>query len=144
MSDFVPTRPPVSPQPSRRLRILFIGLGWLFFGIGAVGAVLPVLPTTPFMILALACFARGSERLHQWLYTHPLFGPALVRWDRHRVIPRHAKIAAVSAMAISLGYMIWIAEAPPLASLSAAALMAVGAGYVLTRPSRVPPDSDPS
>ncbi len=116
----------------------------MFFSIGAIGAVLPVLPTTPFMILALAAFARGSVRLHHWLYTHRVFGPALVRWDRHRVIPRHAKIAAVSAMAASLTYMIWIAEAPPLASLSAALLMAIGAGYVLTRPGRVPPDTDPS
>jgi len=131
------------PQPSvpatpRGWRIGFFLLGWLFFGVGAVGAVLPVLPTTPFMILALWAFARSSKRFHDWLYTHRIFGPPLRRWSEHRVIPRHAKAAAVTAMSASLIYLIWFSNAPAYTIILTALIMAVGAAYVLTRPSRIP------
>jgi uncharacterized protein len=132
--------PTPSPRASRIRRAAFLGLGWLFFGLGAWGAFLPVLPTTPFMILALWAFSRSSERLHGWLYGHRIFGPPLQRWQRHRVIPIHAKIAAVAAMTGSLGYMIWVSEAPAIASFAAALLMAGAAAYILSRPSRAPGD----
>ena len=119
-------------------RMAFLVLGWLFFGIGLVGAFLPVLPTTPFMILALWAFARSSERFHTWLYTHPVFGPPLQRWNTHRVIPASSKLLSVGAMAVSLAYLVWLSEAPPVAVLSAAAIMGIGAAYILTRPSRIP------
>jgi uncharacterized membrane protein YbaN (DUF454 family) len=68
-----------------------LGLGWTFFGIGLVGTLLPLVPTTPFMLLALWAFSIGSERFHRWLYHHPVFGPPLQRWQRDRVIPLWAK-----------------------------------------------------
>jgi uncharacterized protein len=127
----------VPPRP-RGWRIGFFLLGWLFFGIGAVGAVLPVLPTTPFMILALWAFARSSRRFHTWLYTHRLFGPPLQRWTEHRVVPTHAKIAAVIAMAASLSYLIWFSDVPGYAVVLTAVVMAGAAAYVLSRPGRAP------
>lgn len=131
-----PPSPSVPAKP-RGWRIGFFLLGWLFFGVGAVGAVLPVLPTTPFMILALWAFARSSTRFHDWLYTHRIFGPPLRRWSEHRVIPRHAKVAAVAAMSASLTYLIWFSNVPAYAIALTALIMAVGAAYVLSRPSRI-------
>ena len=78
------------------IRLLYITLGMLFVSLGALGAILPVLPTVPFMLLALWCFANSSERLHEWLYHHKLFGPPLQRWKQYRVIPLHTKIIATS------------------------------------------------
>ncbi len=113
------------------------------FSIGFIGAFLPVLPTTPFMILALGCFSKGSESLHNWLYHHPTFGPALRDWDKHRMIPIKAKITAVSMMSISAIYLIFFSGAPNIAIIIALGLMVWGAIYVLTRPSRPAPDPDP-
>ena len=61
-----------------------LGLGWTFFALGLLGTVLPLVPTTPFMLLALWAFSVGSERFHRWLYHHPVFGPPLRRWSEER------------------------------------------------------------
>ena len=61
-------------------RILWSIAGLTFFAIGAIGAVVPILPTVVFMLLAAYCFARGSQRLHGWLMTHRQFGPAIQDW----------------------------------------------------------------
>ena len=133
------TRPsPQRPPSTRCTRALFTGLGWLFFALGVVGVFLPVMPTTVFMIMALWAFANGSRRLHTWLYTHHKFGPSLQQWDRHRVIPVHAKIAAIGGMLISLTYVTLFSGAPHLAVVATVALMACGAVYVLSKPSRIP------
>lgn len=121
-------------------RFVWIGFGWFFFGLGILGAFLPVLPTTPFMILALWAFSNGSERLRKWLFNHRTFGPPLRLWERHRVIPAHAKIAATGAMSLSLAWMIFFSSLEWHWVVVAAALMAYGAWYVLTKPSRPPRD----
>lgn len=120
--------------------MLFLALGWLFFGIGLVGAILPVLPTTPFMLLALWCFARSSERFHRWLYEHAVFGPPLQRWEEHRVIPLGAKVLAVSAMLASLCYVSFFISVPWYALVAMVLIMGYGAFFILTKPSRVPTD----
>lgn len=119
-------------------RGLFLGLGWIFFALGIIGVILPVMPTTIFMIMALWAFANGSPRLHAWLYNHPRFGKALQHWDRHRVIPVHAKIAAIGGMTISAVYVTLYSDAPPLAVFAAIAFIGFGAVYVLSKPSRIP------
>jgi uncharacterized membrane protein YbaN (DUF454 family) len=116
-------------------RAIFLGLGWLFVGLGVVGAALPVLPTTPFLILAAACFARSSPRLEARLLADPRFGPLLRDWRERGAIPRPAKVLAFAGMAAGYG-LFWLFARPgvPLAA-SVALLMAIGAGYVATRPS---------
>ncbi|MBF0186733.1 MAG: YbaN family protein [Magnetococcales bacterium] len=111
--------------------------GLLCVGLGFLGAFLPVLPTTPFLIIALWCFSHSSQRFHDWLFTHPLFGPLLRDWENHRVIPPYAKGAAVTAMTISLIYVAFYSPVPWFGVVGIALFMAWSAWYILTRPSRV-------
>ncbi len=118
-------------------RMLYLALGWLFFGLGVLGAFLPVLPTTPFMILALWAFSNSSERLRTWLYTHRIFGPSLQRWQEHGVITARAKMASIGAMSASLVYLVFFSGLAWPWLAATAALMAYGAYYILTKPSRI-------
>jgi uncharacterized membrane protein YbaN (DUF454 family) len=125
--------------PRSRLSVLFWRItGLLFVAVGLAGVVLPVLPTTPFMLLALAAFAKGSPRLHAWLENHPRFGPSLRDWNRYGVIPMRAKVSALAVMMISLTVM-YLGGPPSMRVLvPVILLMTVGAVFILTRPSRKP------
>lgn len=103
-------------------------------GLGMLGAVLPILPTTPFLLLAAFCFARGSERLSNWLLAHPRLGPAISGWRAHRAIPAKAKRIAMLSMAAALS--VSLLAGVPVAILGAQALVMAGAAaFILTRPS---------
>lgn len=130
-----PPEPPALPKAARLKRGVWLALGLVFVGLGIVGAVLPLLPTTIFLILAAACFARSSPRLEAWLLDHPQFGPGLRAWRAEGSISRRGKTAACAGMA--LGYLLfWLTVRPGLIlGLSAAAGMGLCAAYVLTRPS---------
>ncbi len=117
---------------------LYFILGWVFFGIGIVGVFLPVLPTTPFMILALWMFSKSSERFHQWLYHHRIFGAPLQQWDEHRVIPWQAKITSVSMMSLSFTLMVIYSPMSWWQQSLVGLLMLYGAWFVLSKPSHVP------
>lgn len=118
--------------------LLFI-LGWLLFGMGFVGVFVPVLPTTPLMLLALWCFARSSERFHDWLYTHQVFGPPLQQYRKYRVIPVVAKFVALLFMTASLVYMFVFLQIAVWVKVLIAGFMAFGAGFILSKPS-LPPE----
>lgn len=90
-----------TPAMSRTRSLAWQGAGWLFVGLGLVGAALPIMPTTCFMILALACFTRGSPRLANWLLNHPRFGPPLRDWQQHRAISPRTKRVAAAAIAVA-------------------------------------------
>jgi len=124
------------------MRILYFILGWLFFALGAIGVVLPVLPTTPFMLLALWAFSRSSKRFYNWLYNHKFFGPPLQMWEKHRVIPFAAKVMSISFMSISFIYMAIFSPVGIMLKLSVAAIMLYGAWFILTKPSN-PPKIEP-
>ena len=120
------------------MRPLYFLLGWCFFGLGAVGTVVPGLPTTPFMLLALWAFSKSSRRFHDWLYRHPIFGPSLQRWRSHRVIPGKAKLLAVATMTVSFLYLAFFTAVSVWLKLVVALLMLYGAAFILSKPSRVP------
>jgi uncharacterized membrane protein YbaN (DUF454 family) len=115
-------------------RPLWIAAGLAAMALGLAGVALPVLPTTPFMLLAAFCFAKGSPRLHRWLVDHPRFGPAIRDWNRHGAISPKAKKLAAAAMAAAL--LISMAVGVPWTVLGLQALIMAGvAAFVLTRPS---------
>ena len=87
-------------------------MGWLAFLTGLVGIVMPLLPTTPFMLLAAALFARSSPRFHHWLLTHPWFGPPIVDWLQYRGIRRQARRRAI--IFILLTFSVSLAVVPML------------------------------
>jgi len=117
------------------IRLIWTGAGWVCFALGVAGAALPLLPTVPFMLLAAVCFARGSERFHDWLVGHPRFGPAIQDWRTHRAIARSSKRAALVAIALSFAVSLALGVTSTVLAVQALALGAV-AVFVLTRPDR--------
>lgn len=120
------------------MKIIYFSLGWFFFFTGALGVVLPVLPTTPFMLLALWAFSKSSQRFHSWLYHHKFFGPPIQKWHKYRVIPIQAKVIAISFMSLSMMYLLVFASHHYLLKTSASVLILYGAFFILTKPSNPP------
>ncbi|MGO4622094.1 YbaN family protein [Ensifer sp. 2YAB10] len=116
------------------LRILCLCLAWLMVGLGVVGAFLPVLPTTPFLLLAAGLFARASPRLEQWLLNHRVFGTSLRLWRERGAISKRAKTGAVGLMAASFGLFFFLGNPSLTLAVVVAAAMALPALFILTRP----------
>ena len=92
-----------------------IALGWLAVALGIAGIPLPVLPTTPFLLLAAWCFAKSSPRFHRWLIEHPKLGPIVNPWREGRGIPQHVKRRILIAMWLSMGLSAAIVGNPRVA-----------------------------
>ena len=88
------------------VRVLWILAGTIFVVLGGLGVLLPGLPTTPFLILAAACYIRSSQRLYDWLITNKTFGPYLKDYREGKGMPKNAKILAVSMIVIFVGYAV--------------------------------------
>lgn len=136
-----PNTPPVLHEAglveNRLLRVTLYGLGCLFAALGLIGAFLPVMPTVPFLLVAVWCFARSSPRFHHWLYTHPTFGPPIRNWFQHGVVPVRGKLYAVGGMAASwLMTTIFVFDDWLKPALMGGTMVLIGI-YVCTRPSRV-------
>jgi uncharacterized membrane protein YbaN (DUF454 family) len=101
-------------------------LGFLFLGLAVLGAVLPVLPTTPFLLLSAWFFARSSEKWHQWLLGSELFGPIIRNWETNRCIGCRTKVVSIVLMLGVGGTSISLAVDDPAIKLAAMALMGVG------------------
>ena len=89
-------------------RILLICLGWLAIVLGTLGIVLPLLPTTPFVLLAAWCFARSSPRFHHWLLWRSPFGRYIRHWQQHRAMPPGAKGRAILLIVITFSVSIYV------------------------------------
>lgn len=115
------------------MRGLWLTAGMLFLGLGLLGVLLPVLPTTPFLLLAAGCFAKSSPRLHGWLMGHPVFGPPIRNWEENGAISRPAKRLAVGSMAAVFALSLVLGLSWKVL-LGQGVLIGVGAAFVLTRP----------
>lgn len=113
-------------------RLLYLGLGFTSVCLGALGVVLPLLPTVPFMLLAAFFFARSSPRLEAWIVEHPRFGPHVRAWRERGAIGRAGKRAALVAFAVSAIVGVVLLPFPWQLAPIAAAL--AGGGWIATRP----------
>ena len=111
-------------------------IGLIAVVLGVVGIFVPLLPTTPFLLLASACFARGSERLHRWLLTNKLFGSYLRDFEQGKGIPLRGKIMAVGLLWISLGYSVYRLNSLALTLLLIAIGIAVSTYLIAFVPTR--------
>ena len=118
------------------MRTTFILMGHASIAVGFIGIFVPLLPTTPFVLLAAVCYSRGSERFHTWLHEHHRFGPMIHSWREHRAIGIRAKIAAVITVVASITYSTIRLDAPwnVIALLIGAAVLT----FILSRPSGPP------
>jgi len=101
-------------------------LGFAFLAAGALGIFLPLLPTTPFVLLATACFARSSPRWHRWVLANRTFGPMVRNWEERRCVSRRVKLIAILSMALVGGYSVLFALESATARLAGGLLILVG------------------
>lgn len=106
--------------------------GWLFLALGAVGTLVPIVPTTPFLLLSAACFMRGSARLHAWLLGHPRYGHYLTDYFEGRGLTRKIKIVALTTMWASILVSV-VLFVPHVAADVAMVLVAFGVSVYLLR-----------
>jgi uncharacterized membrane protein YbaN (DUF454 family) len=123
----------VRPSPSAPVRYAWQSVAIVCVGLGGAGAVLPLVPTTPFLLLAAWAASRSSPRLHEWLYSHPRYGPLLRDWRDHRAIRPRAKRIALVLIAIS--WLIMLATVPgTVPRVLATLVMAAVTVFLATRP----------
>ena len=123
-------------NPAKRVALIFIGL--ISLGLGGAGIFVPLLPTTPFVLVAAFAFANSSERLHRWLLDHNVFGPLIDDWRRHRAIGRTAKTMSVLSMFAILAIS-WLLDVATWIIVVQALILGCSATFILSRPSP-PPD----
>jgi len=130
------TSDPRSP-PSWRARIWRV-LALAFATTGFVGAFVPGLPTTPFLLLAAACYSRGDPAARARLIAHPRYGPALKAWFEHGVVSRRAKVLAIAMMTASASLGIWVGDLRLVSASIVVASIACVAIWLALRPERAP------
>jgi len=129
----------LSESRSGLSRALWALLGLTFVAIGAIGVVVPGLPTTPLLLLAAACFARSSPRLYAWLLRNPTFGPLIEDFRAGRGVSVRVKATALSMMAAFVSFALLVPLRDRVAPTAIVAVVAlVGAGYILRLPTRRP------
>lgn len=114
------------------VRTSYVLMGHTSLAIGFVGIFVPLLPTTPFVLLAAVCYSRGSERFHTWLHRHPRFGPMINSWREHGAIGFRAKIVATIMVVLSISYSLYRLHRPwDLVALITGATVLT---FILSRP----------
>jgi uncharacterized membrane protein YbaN (DUF454 family) len=123
-------------KTSRISRPFWLAIGWIFVVLAALGAVLPLLPTAPFLIIAAIAFSKSSEKCRQWLYNQPLFGSILIDWEEHGVIPSGAKVIALLSMTLSFVALFISGKVPIWALVIIGVFMVACGWFVASRPSK--------
>ena len=118
---------------SRTARIAWLVVGLVALALGAIGIALPLLPTTPFILIAAFAFAQSSEKLHRWLLDHNVFGPLIDNWQRHGAISRRTKVISVVTMA-ALPVISLVLAAPAAVVVLQLIVLAAVAVFILSRP----------
>ena len=113
-------------------RFLYLVVGFGFVALAIIGIALPVLPTTPFLLVAAACFAKSSKRWHKWLINNKLFGAIIHNWQQNRCIPKKAKAIAVCSILIFGSFSVLLAVPNIYGKLATIGLLAIGLSVVLS------------
>jgi uncharacterized membrane protein YbaN (DUF454 family) len=98
----------------------------MFLGAALIGVFLPLLPTTPFVLLATACFARSSEKWHRWMLQNATFGPMIINWEQHRCIRCHLKVFAIISMLLVGGASVFLAVESTALRIAGGVFIAIG------------------
>lgn len=114
------------------MRYVNLGLAYFFLMLAGLGVLLPLVPTVPFLLLAAWFAARGSVRLHRWLYAQPYFGQVLTDWEAHGAVSRKSKVLAISMMLLSWAFSLWYGNGWVISILSAVFVCVIV--FLLTRP----------
>jgi len=109
---------------------LYLALGWLCVLLGLIGALLPLMPTTVFLLIAAWAFSRSSERWHRWLREHARFGETIRAWEEHHAMPRRAKRVAFIALAASYAFTAFMYGPFSWAAIIGGACIAAVAIYI--------------
>lgn len=118
----------------KTIKLLYLSAGLICTALGIIGAFVPVLPTTPFLLVALWAFSKSSPRLRNWLYNHARYGKTLREWFDHGVISTRVKIIAIAAMAVSIPTLYLLTESLLMVSIHAPVII-LTAVFILSRPS---------
>ncbi|WP_020208937.1 YbaN family protein [Gilvimarinus chinensis] len=129
----MPNKPQAKPAPALILRLPWLILAWLCVLLGMIGVFFPVMPTVPFLLVAAWAASKGSPKLHNWLYSHPRFGPLLSAWHERKAVPRYAKRLTPLLLIMSLVIM-GVAGIPPWVMASCAAIFIAVTAYLWSRP----------
>lgn len=113
------------------MRLLYTAGGFTALGLAAVGAVLPIMPTVPFLLVAVFCFARSNPAWEQKILDHPHWGPQVRDWRERRAINRRAKVMAIGAMSAGVVFT-WFTLGHPWVWISVTILVLCG-GWIATR-----------
>ena len=109
---------------------LYKSLGFIFLGLGVVGVFLPLLPTTPFVLVAAGCFAKSSDKWHQWLLSNRIFGPIIKDWQEKKCISVSTKVIAISLIVLFGGYSILFLLTDLTLRILCALLIATGLFFI--------------
>ncbi|EJF91187.1 YbaN family protein [Bartonella tamiae] len=119
----------------RPLRIIYYIIGCITVVLAAIGVIMPIMPTVPFLLVASWCFARSSPRFHNWLHNHKAFGPPITQWEEYGVIAPYVKCLAIGGMLIGFCSFLFFAK-PALWLALGVFIILIGISlYILTRPS---------
>ena len=121
-------------------KTILISLGWLCVGLGFVGVLVPGIPTTIFLIIALWAFTKSSKKLRHWLLNHKRFGPILNNWQEHKVVPRRAKILMVVLMSLAV-ILFYYSSQSLILTIGLIIILVSVAIYVISLPSKIPENS---
>lgn len=116
------------------IKALWIALGFISLALGLLGAFLPLLPTTPFLLMSVWAFTKSSPRLHRWLLEHPRFGPAIRQWQQHGAISRRGKLLAMLAIGGTVIASLLLGIEGRLLAVQLVVL-ACASAFILSRPS---------
>ena len=118
----------------KQIRLIYLAVGWVCTGLGIIGAFLPVMPTTPFLLVAVWAFSRSSPRLKAWLYHHPRYGETIRDWFEHGAVGNRIKIFAIVTMSMSVPIAYVFTQSLTLVAIHTTAVVLI-AIFLISRPS---------